>query len=692
MTAGPPFRYPDARRDTTVVEDLHGTPIADPYRWLEDPAAPETRAWVEAQNRLTFAFLEEIPARPRILARLTELWDYPKLGVPGKHGGRYFFFKNDGLQNQSVLYTTRDLARLGEARVLLDPNALSPDGTVALTGMSVSDDGRRFAYGLSAAGSDWQEWRVRDVETGDDLPDHLRWVRFSTASFTKDGTGFFYSRYDEPPAGEAHTAPAYHQKLCYHRLGAPQSEDELVYHRPDHKEWGFHGAVTEDGRYLVISVWRGTEPKNRVFYRDLAAGAADGKVIELLPDADAAYHFVGNDGPRFWFHTDRDAQRGRLVEIDVATGRRRELVGEAPETLQGVSFVGGRFFFLYLEHAHSRVRVHDRSGARLHDVELPGLGTVTGFAGRSDDDETFFSFTSYTAPARIYRHEPATGATALTWAPELKFDPGAYQTRQVFFASRDGTQVPMFIVHRNDIAPDGDNPTYLYGYGGFNISLTPAFDPARLVWLEQGGVLAVANLRGGGEYGEAWHQAGSRARRQNVFDDFIAAAEWLIDNRWTSRQRLAIGGGSNGGLLVGACLTQRPELYAAATPDVGVLDMLRFHKFTIGWAWISDYGNPDDAEDFRVLLRYSPLHAIRPGASYPATLITTADTDDRVVSAHSFKFAAALQAAQAGEAPILIRVETRAGHGAGKPTSKLIALAADRWAFLWRVLRMGGKP
>ena len=641
---------PPATRRVDHVDLLHGREVRDPYRWLEDPNDPEVRAWVDEQNRVTAAFVDG-PVRERLQKRLLEVWNYERYGVPTIEGGRAFYFKNDGLQNQAVLWTA---PRMGEpGRVLLDPNALSADGTVALTGMAVTRDGRRVAYGLSASGSDWQEWRVRDIGSGVDLDDHLRWVRFSGASFTPDGTAFYYSRYAEPPAGQAHTAVARDQKLCHHRVGTPQSQDILVYERPDQPEWGFGAIVTDDGRYLVISVWHGTDPKNRLFYQDLGAGGA---VVELLPDADAAYNFVDNEGSRFWVQTDLDAPRGRLIEIDLERPARdnwREIIPESEHALQGVSVVGERFFAHYLADAHSKVVLHALDGRPLGEVPLPGLGSAGGFGGRREDRETYFSFSGFTTPTRIYRYDVPTGAQTLVFAPKVPFDPDAYETRQVFYRSRDGTRVPMFLTARKDLARDGAIPTYLYGYGGFNISITPQYDPSRLAWLEEGGLLAVANLRGGGEYGEDWHQGGTRARKQNVFDDFIAAAEHLVAEGYTRPSRLAIAGSSNGGLLVGACLTQRPDLFGAALPDVGVLDMVRFHKFTIGWAWVSDYGSPDDADMLPVLLAYSPLHNLRDGTRYPATLVTTADTDDRVVSAHSYKFVAALQAVQAGDAPVL---------------------------------------
>ena len=686
----PKSAYPVTAK-TNVVETLHGVRVEDPYRWLEDDNAPETKAWVEAQNRVTFGFLERIPERPALRQRLTQLWNFERYGLPFREGGRYFFTRNDGLQNQSVLYVAEALE--APPRVLLDPNTLSPDGTVALSGLAVSRDGRRLAYGVAVAGSDWQEWRVREVDTGTDLPDVVRWVKFSVASWARDGSGFYYSRYDEPTEAQKLTRVNYYHKLYFHRLGTPQSEDVLVYHRPDQKEWGFQGHVTEDGRYLVITVTQGTDPKNRVFYKDLAA--PDAPVVELLNDFDASYNFVDNDGPVFWFHTDLDAPRGRVIAIDTRRPERahwRELIPEAAETIQTVSTVHQQFFVNYLKDARTQVKVFDLAGRPVREVELPGLGTAGGFGGKRADTETFYSFTSFTTPTVIYRYDAATGASTVFRQPRVAFDPAQYETRQVFYTSRDGTRVPMFISHKKGLRLNGRNPTLLYGYGGFNISLTPAFSVANLVWMEMGGIYAQPNLRGGGEYGEAWHQAGTRLRKQNVFDDFIAAAEWLIAHRYTSRRHLAIAGGSNGGLLVGACLTQRPDLFAAALPAVGVLDMLRFHKFTIGWAWTSDYGSPDNPEEFRALLAYSPLHNLRPGVRYPATLITTADHDDRVVPAHSFKFAARLQECHAGGPPVLIRIETRAGHGAGKPTAKLIEEAADRLAFLVAVLGVKVPP
>ncbi len=684
----PTSAYPRTAH-TNVAETLHGTVVEDPYRWLEDDNAPETKAWVEAQNAVTFAYLERIPERLPLKQRLTELWNYERYGVPFKQGGRYFYARNDGLQNQSVLYVAESLE--AEPRVLLDPNALSKDGTVALTGSSVSHDGALMAYGVAVAGSDWQEWWVRDVQSGQDKPDHLRWVKFSSASWTKDGEGFFYSRYDEPTEEQRLTKVNYFQKLYYHRVGTPQAEDVLVYHRPDQKEWGFGGTVTDDGRYLIITVTQGTDPKNRVFYKDLQV--ADAPVVELLNDFDASYNFVDNDGPVFWFHTDLNAPRGRLVAIDTRAPLRdqwKELIPQSSETIQAVSTVNQQFFVNYLKDASTRVRIHDLTGGLVRQVELPGLGTASGFGGRRTDTETFYAFTSFNTPSVIYRFDPVTATSTVFRRPNVAFNPGDYETRQIFYESRDGTRIPMFISHRKGLKPNGRTPTLLYGYGGFNISLTPAFSVANLVWMEMGGIYALPNLRGGGEYGEEWHQAGTKLRKQNVFDDFIGAAEWLIANDYTRPDKLAISGGSNGGLLVGAAMTQRPDLFGACLPAVGVMDMLRFHKFTIGWAWTSDYGSPDNAEEFGALLKYSPYHNLKPGVRYPATLITTADHDDRVVPAHSFKFAARLQETHRGSNPVLIRIETKAGHGAGKPTTKLIEEAADRLAFLVQTLNVKG--
>jgi prolyl oligopeptidase len=676
----PRWAYPSTRQ-ADVVDEYHGVKVADPYRWLEDDNSPETKAWVDAENAVTFGYLRRIPELGAIRARLTKLWNYERYGVPVKQGGRYFFTKNDGLQNQAVLYTQTSLD--ATPAVLLDPNTLSADGTVALTAYEVSDDGNLMAYGLATAGSDWQEWKVRDVRTGHDLSDHIKWVKFSRASWTKDGRGFFYSRYDEPTEAARLTRTNYFHKLYHHRLGTPQSDDRLVYERPDHKDWNFYGTVTDDGRYLVIAASQGSARKNRVLYQDLRSPGAP--VVELLMEFDAEYSFIDNDGPRFWFKTDLGAPRGRVIAIDITRPERsqwKEIIPEAKDALVSVGAVNDTLIASYLKDAQSRVRVFALDGSPLRELVLPGIGTVGGFWGKRTDTETFYSFTSFTQPGTIYRYEAARGRSEVFRRPKVDFDPDLYETRQVFYASKDGTRVPMFLTSRKGVKLDGRNPTYLFGYGGFKISVTPWFSVSRLVWMEMGGVYAVANLRGGGEYGEEWHLAGTKLSKQKVFDDFIAAADWLVAEKYTSPATLAIAGGSNGGLLVGAVLNERPDLFGAALPDVGVMDMLRFHRFTIGWAWASEYGSPDKPDEFAALRAYSPLHNIKPGAKYPATLITTADHDDRVVPAHSFKYAATLQRAQGGPAPILIRIETRAGHGAGRPTSKIIEESADALAFL----------
>ena len=682
LAAGPAagtLVYPKAKT-VDQVDDYHGVKVADPYRWLEDTDSADTHAWVEKENKLTFGYLDQIPYRRAIRERMTRLWNYERFTVPQQQSGRYFYQHNNGLQNQNVLLVADSLT--AEPRVLLDPNTLSSDGTVALAGTAYTDDGKLLAYGTAASGSDWEEWHVRDVDTGKDLPDLIKWVKFSGASWSKDGKGFYYSRYDEPK-GTAMRDTNYFQKLYYHKLGTPQSEDKLIYERPDNKELGFGGAVTDDGHYLVILVWQGTSPKNRLYYKDLTK--PDSEVVKLLDDFDAEYRFIDNDGPVFWIRTDLDAPRGRLIAIDTRHPEKanwKTLVAQTADKLEDVNVVDNLFLLGYLKDAKTEVRVHDLSGKFLRNVDLPGIGTAAGFGGKRKDKETFYSFTSFISPTTIYRYDPATGTSSLFKKPKVDFDATQYETRQVFYNSKDGTRVPMFLTYKKGLKLDGQNPTLLYAYGGFDISLTPGFSIPTVVWLEMGGIYAQPNLRGGGEYGEEWHLAGTKAKKQNVFDDFIAAAEWLIANKYTSTPKLAIRGGSNGGLLVGAVLTQRPDLFGATLPLVGVMDMLRFQKFTIGWAWTSDYGSSDNAEDFKWLYAYSPLHHLKPGAKYPPTMIATADHDDRVVPGHSFKFAASMQADQAGPAPVLIRIETKAGHGAGKPISKVIDQTADEWSFV----------
>jgi prolyl oligopeptidase len=686
-----PIRYPETRRGDQV-DVYHGTRVADPYRWLEDDVrrSPEVAAWVAAQNKVTFAYLKAIPQREAIQKRLTELWNYPRYSAPHKEGGRYFFSKNDGLQNQSVLYTMESLN--GTPRVLIDPNKWSKDGTVALAGMAISDDGKLLAYGVAEAGSDWTHWKAMDVASGKVFDDEIKWVKFGGASWTRDDKGFYYSRFPEPRPGEQFQGLPLNQKLYYHRLGKPQSEDALVYEVPDHPRWTVNGHVTDDGRYLVVNLGDGTTSRrNRILYKDLTR--PDAKFVPLIDNFDSRNYFIDNVGPVFYFQTDLKAPRGKVVAIDLAKPDKedwKEVVPEANESLESAHLVGGQLIAVYLKDAKSQVKVFSPEGQFQRDLELPGICSAGGFGGKRGDEETFYTVTSFATPPSIYRLDLKTGKSTLFRRSEVKFNPDDYEVQQVFYTSKDGTKVPMFLSHKKGVKLDGGNPTLLYGYGGFDISLTPGFSVSRLAWMEMGGVFAVANLRGGGEYGQEWHRAGTKLHKQNVFDDFIAAAQWLIDHKYTRSDKLAIQGGSNGGLLVGAVMTQRPELFGACLPAVGVMDMLRFQKFTAGRFWVDDYGSSENAEEFQALYAYSPFHAIlRHGKrKYPATLVTTADTDDRVVPGHSFKFIAALQWAQTGPAPVLARIETRAGHGAGKPTTKLIEEVADQWAFLVKNLDM----
>ena len=684
----PSITYPTTKKGD-VVEVLHGRSIADPYRWLEDPNSAETVAWVEAQNKVTFGHLEKIERRTAIRERLTKLWNYERFGVPSRHGSWTIFSKNDGLQNQAVIYKATSLTATPE--VLLDPNTLSTDGTVALSGLSFSEDGKYAAYATSASGSDWMEWKVREVATGKDLSDHIKWSKFSGAAWKKDGSGFYYSAYDAPrEAGEAYKAVNKNQKVYFHRVGTAQDKDELVYERPDQPDWGFGADVTDDGRFLLIYQSEGTNRENRVFVRDLADAA--GKIEPFLDKFDASYNVIGNDGATFHVVTDKDAPRYRVVSIErgkADPAAWKTLIPQPAnrDVLSSASIIADRFVTVWRTDAHEKLKLFALDGKMESEIPLPALGSVAGISGKRADKDVFYAFTSFNYPSTTFRYDFATKVSTVFKQPKVDFDPNAFETKQVFYASKDGTKIPMFIVHKKGLVLDGSNPTYLYGYGGFDISLEPSFSTANIVWMEMGGVYAQPNLRGGGEYGKEWHDAGRLKNKQNVFDDFIAAAEWLIANKYTSSPKLAIGGGSNGGLLVGAVMTQRPELFGAALPAVGVMDMLRFHKFTIGWAWKSDYGDPEIKEDFEVALKYSPLHNLKP-AAYPATLVTTGDHDDRVVPAHSHKFIAALQAAQKGSAPVLTRIETKAGHGAGKPTAKIIEERADQWAFLTQALGM----
>jgi len=679
------LKYPTTKT-VNQTDDYFGTKVSDPYRWLEDLDSADTKTWVDAQNKLTFSYLEKIPQRAKIKSRLTELWNYEKYSAPFKEGNRYFYYKNDGLQNQSVLYVAESVSDKG--RVLLDPNTLSKDGTVALSGVSISDDGNILAYGVAVAGSDWQEWRFRDIATGKDMADVLKDIKFSGASWSKDGKGIYYSRYPNVKDGDKLESANYFQKLYYHTLGTPQADDSVIYERPDDKEMGVGGSVSEDGNWLVMNIWKGTSPKSQVFVKNLTMSRAP--VLPVIDKFDAEYSYIGNDGSKFYFKTDKDAPKGKIVSVDVLEANKqwRDVVAESSVTLESVSLINNQFVLGYLKDAYTEIRIHDLNGNFLNNIDLPGIGSAGGFGGKRSDTETFYSYSSFNTPPTIFRYDLKNRTSTLFRESKVKFNSDDYEVKQVKFKSKDGTEVPMFIVHKKGVKLDGNNPTLLYGYGGFSVSLTPSFSVSRLVWMEMGGVFAMPNIRGGAEYGEEWHEAGTKLKKQNVFDDFIGAAEYLIKNKYTNPKKLAISGGSNGGLLVGAVLNQRPELFAAALPAVGVMDMLRFQKFTIGWAWTSDYGSSEDSKEmFNALYKYSPIHNIRK-IKYPAVLITTADHDDRVVPSHSFKYAATIQKNQIGTAPVLIRIETKAGHGAGKPTAKIIEEQSDIYGFLMKNLGM----
>lgn len=681
-------KAPATRRDETVADDYFGTKVADPYRWLEDPNSEETKAWVAAQNAHTKAALAGLPGRDAIVERLKKLMNYARTSVPSKSGKYWISWRNTGLQNQDVLYKSKTLR--GTPEVLLDPNALSADGTAALAGTSFSRDGKLMGYSISRNGSDWTEWRVRDVATGQDLPDLIRWTKTSGANWAKDGSGFYYTRYPEPKAGDEYQGANRDSKVYFHKLGTPQEADELIYERPDKPSWSFSAGPTADGRYLVIYQYEGTEPKYRVYVKDLKK---KGSSFQPLFDRfDAAYTIVGSQGDIFYVQTTNGAPRRRLIAVDARDPRPeswKEIIPqpEGRDVLEEVVKTKGGFATVVMHDAHQLLKFHDKTGALKSEARLPGPGSISGFSeeGRRGG---YLQYSSYNHPRTIFHVNDKTGELRAFSRPKVDFDPKKYEVKQVFYPSKDGTKVPMFIVHKKGMKLDGANPTYLYGYGGFNISLNPGYSSTMASWLEMGGVYAVANLRGGGEYGQEWHDAGRLANKQNVFDDFIAAAEYLIREKYTSTPKLAIGGGSNGGLLVGAVMTQRPDLFGAAVPEVGVHDMLRFHLFTVGAGWKSDYGSSETPEGFAALYKYSPLHNVKPGTAYPPTLVMTGDHDDRVVPAHSHKFTATLQAAQAGSAPILTRVETNAGHGAGTPLAKVIEEIADKWAFLKKALGM----
>ena len=668
--------YPSVYRDSTVVEDYHGHPVADPYRWLEDDNSEATKAWVGAQNEVTFGYLSNIPFRDQVRSRLEELWNYEKFGSPFKEAGSYYYFKNDGLQNQNVLYKIGDD---GKDEVIIDPNAFSEDGTTSLAGLEFSKDGRYLAYFISEGGSDWRTAKILDLTTLNLLEDELKWIKFSGISW-KDN-GFFYSRYPESKDGDELSAKNEYHSLYYHRLGDEQSKDELIYRNENHPLRNVYGQTTEDESFLLITESESTSG-NSVKIKDLRKPKLP--VQSVFEGFESDYTLVDNEGDELYFLTNAEAPRQRVISINAKNLNTvpQIVIPESDDVLQSISIAGGKIFAEYIHNAASQIKVLDLQGQFISDLKLPTLGNIGSISGKKEDKEAFFSFSSFTVPTSIYSLNTETLEYAIFKAPTINFDFDNYVTEQLWFKSYDGTDVPMFVTHHKDLKKDGTNPTMLYGYGGFNISMLPGFSISNLPLLENGGIYVVVNLRGGGEFGKDWHQAGTKERKQNVFDDFQSAAEYLIKEGYTSSDKLAIRGGSNGGLLVGASMTQRPDLFKVAFPAVGVLDMLRYHKFTIGWAWASDYGSSDDSEAYDYLIKYSPLHNVKP-AAYPATLITTADHDDRVVPAHSFKFASELQHGHTGDNPVLIRVETSAGHGAGKPTSKMIDEYADILSFMY---------
>jgi len=677
------LNYPSSLK-VEQVDEYFGTKVSDPYRWLEEDVRESARVkdWVDSQNELTFAYLKSLPGRDEIEERLTDIWNYEKVGAPFRRGKWYYYYKNDGLQNQNVLYRKRSLD--GESEVVFDPNTWSEDGTVALAGTSFSKDGRYVVYGVQESGSDWRTWKVRDLDKGEDTSDVLEYLKFTGVAWDGDGDGFFYAKYPDPDEESQFQSLNQEMKVMYHRLGTEQAEDIVVFYRPDHPDWGYGTDVSEDGRYLVLSVWWGTDNKYRVLVKDLSEPLA--APIELIDKFENDYSYIHNDGSVFYFFTDNDAPRGRVIAIDLDRPERehwREIIPQRDEPLEGVAVIHNQFVTTYLKDVLTQARFYRMSGELIGELELPGVGTASGLRGKPSDTETFFQFQSYATPPSNYRYDFISGEVELLDRAGIDFDPDEYISEQLFYESKDGTRIPLFVTRKKGVELDGKQPTLLYGYGGFNITLAPRFSVSRAAWLELGGIYAVANIRGGGEYGKTWHQAGQKLNKQNVFDDFIGAAEHLIAENYTSNETLAIMGGSNGGLLVGAVVNQRPNLFAAAVPAVGVMDMLRFDQFTAGRFWTDDYGSSSESKEmFEYLLGYSPYHNLNDGVAYPAILVTTADTDDRVVPGHSFKYAARLQEANAGDRPALIRIETKAGHGSGKPTSKIIEEYADVYAFL----------
>ncbi len=675
------IEYPKTRT-TDVIDEYHGVKVPDPFQWLENDKRvdKEVEKWIDDQNKVTFAYLESLPYRKEIIDRLTTLWNYERFTAPSRVADKYYYLRNDGLQNQNVLYRMDTLD--SEPVMVLDPNTWSDDGTLALGGLSFSKDGHYMAYGIQDGGSDWRTWKVVDATSGKLLDDEVKWLKFGGISWMHDNSGFYYSRFPEPESGAEFQSTNLNSKIYFHKLGTPQSEDTLVYEDPANPEWSFSPNVTEDGDYLVISVSKGTDDRNQFYYRSLTE--PDAKIVKLVDDFDNEYGYIGNYGSKFYFQSDLEAPNRKVIRIDVTKPDQIEtIIPEAEEALSGVSLVNHMLVAEYLKDAVTLIKMYDREGEFVRTVEFPGIGSASGFGGEKDHTETFYSFSSFNIPTRIYRYDMISGESRLLRETKVDFNSDDYEVKQVFYESKDGTRVPMFICHKKGLELNGKNPVLLYGYGGFNISLTPGFSVGRLQWMEMGGVLAIPNLRGGGEYGQKWHKAGTKTNKQNVFDDFIAAAEWLVNNKYTSPEHIGIQGGSNGGLLVGACMTQRPDLFGACLPAVGVMDMLKFQNWTAGRYWVDDYGCATASkEEFDALIAYSPYHNLRDGTAYPPTLVTTADTDDRVVPGHSFKFAARLQQAHSGDHPVLIRIETRAGHGSGKPTWMQIEELADQWAFL----------
>jgi len=682
------LQYPQTKK-VDRVDSYFGTEVSDPYRWLEDDNSAETAQWVEAENKVTFGYLENIPFRGQVRQRLENLFNYPKYSAPSRKGEHYYFSKNDGLQNQSVLYIQTGLD--GKPEVLIDPNKFSVDGTARLGAFSLSKDGKHAVVGISRSGSDWQDYQVMEIATKSYLPDTLRWIKASGVAWL--GDGFFYSRYDAPEKGKELSSKNVNQKVYFHKIGTPQSADELIYEDSANPERVNDVSTTEDQRFAFLAISEGSKAGNSLFYRDLSKGE---KAFQpIIPDiSDDTYDVIDNIGDKLLVWTNNKAPSGKIVLIDPKNPGEKNwktILAEKPELLQGVRSAGGKLFARYLKDVSSRVYIYSLNGKLENEVKLPALGVAGGFGGERDEKVVFYSFTSFTFPPTIYKYDIASKKSSVFRAPEIaNFNPAKYETKQVFFKSKDGTKVPMFLVYKKGLVLNGKNPALLFGYGGFNISTTPGFSPLRLALLEQGFVYASANMRGGGEYGEKWHEAGTKLQKQNVFDDFIAAAEYLITNKYTSPAMLAIQGGSNGGLLVGAVMNQRPDLFRVALPAVGVMDMLRFHKFTIGWNWISDFGSSDNEAEFKALYKYSPLHNIKEGVNYPATLITTADHDDRVVPAHSFKYAATLQEKYSGKNPVLIRIETRSGHGASS-TTKTLEQTADAYSFMFYNLGLAPK-